>query len=197
MDSESPTASMHPLLIAAAEGEFPAWTEAGKSRRGHMARVSKLMAKWARRTDLPEEEQLRWSAAGLLHDTLREATGEVLLPLVPPEMRDLPARMLHGPGAAEMLRREGIGDEELLHAIHNHTFGHEDFGPLGRALFMADYLEPGREYESGRMKALRKAVPKEPDEVLREVAAMRLKRHIDKGRPMLEASRDFWNSIVL
>jgi HD superfamily phosphohydrolase YqeK len=187
---------VHPLIAAAAEGHPPAWAEATKSRRAHMRRVGEVMGEWALDLDLPQDDVARWRAAGVLHDALRDADFDTLRPLVGPELRDRPGRMLHGPAAAARLREEGVTDGALLLAISWHTLGHPDFDALGKALYLADYLEPGRDYASKKLARMREDVPESMDRILSRVARSRIRRMVKKGRPLLDPTVRFWNGIV-
>lgn len=189
--------AIHPLIAAAAEGRLPAWAEASKSRRKHVARVSELMGLWADRFSLSDTDVDRWRAAGLLHDALRDANHDRLRPMVDAELRDAPGKMLHGPAAAARLRSEGVDDEPLLLAVAWHTLGHPDFDALGKAVYLADYTEPGRKDKSGKLARKRKRVPDEMDEVLKEVAIDRIRRSVKKGRPLLDPTVGFWNALVV
>ena len=187
---------LHPLVERAAAGELPAWAEASSGRREHVRRVADLMGAWAGRLGLMPHDGARWRAAGLLHDALRDADFESLRPLVDPGLRDVPGKMLHGPAAAARLRADGVTDEALLLAIAWHTLGHPEFDDLGRALYLADYTEPGRDYESAELAAKRDRVPDDMTGVLREVAEDRIARSLAKGRPLLEPTVGFWNRLV-
>lgn len=187
---------LHPLLADAAEGRLPRWAEASPARREHLGRVSELMGRWAERAGLPDRDRARWRAAGTLHDVLRDADFDRLRPLVGPELRDRPGKMLHGPAAAARLRELGVDDEPLLLAIAWHTLGHPGFDMLGRALYLADYLEPGRDYESPELASKRARVPDDLDGVLREVAVDRIGRSLERGRPLLDPTVGFWNALV-
>ena len=187
---------MHPLLTAAADGQLPDWARAGDGRRAHVERVSNLMGRWADELGLGSHERARWRAAGLLHDALRDADPELLRMVVPTDMSTLPAKLLHGPAAAERLRREGVDDDLFLRAIAYHTLGHPAFDRLGRALYLADYLEPGREDMPAGTDALRLRCPAEMDEVLREVAWRRIARLLETRKPLRPETVAFWNGVV-
>jgi HD superfamily phosphohydrolase YqeK len=184
------------LLEAAAAGRLPAWTEAGPKRRDHMRRVSELLGDWADRLDLEPADRVRWRAAGYLHDALREAAPDDLREVVPPEFRNLAGKLLHGPAAAERLRAEGLDDESLLRAVTYHTLGHPDLDDLGRALFIADYIEPGRRHEPDTLAELRARMPGAREEVLRTVLRARLDRLLREGRPMRVETVSFWNHLA-
>ncbi|MCP4642992.1 MAG: HD domain-containing protein, partial [bacterium] len=90
-------------------------------------------------------------AAGLLHDLgkgmrgpeLLEAAEELALPISDLQ-RDKP-KLLHGPVAAALCRRDhGIDDDAVCEAIEWHTTGRPGLGPVGLALYYADYAEPLR-----------------------------------------------------
>ncbi len=174
----STDAAPSPLVRAAARGELPEWARATPKRREHIARVAALMREWAEALGLPADDADRWAAAGTLHDALRDADPDELRPLVPEEFRHLPGKLLHGPAAAARL--EGQADEELAQAVRCHTLGSPSFGRLGRALYLADFLEPGRTFEREWTASLRARMPGELDAVLREVVARRVE-HVEGG----------------
>lgn len=138
----------------------------------------------------------RWKAAGMLHDVLRDADPADLVDRVPPHLRSLPASLLHGPAGADRLRREGVEDEAFLQAIAYHTVGHAGLGRLGRALYIADFLEPGRTFEREWRAGLRARMPAEKDAVLPVVVAARIRHLIDRGSAVHPESLAFWNGLV-
>src|SRR3712207_2529741 len=108
------------------------------------------------------------------------------LPVGEPE-RESP-KLLHASVAAELARRElGIEDEEVLGAIRAHTTGQAGMGPLALALYVADKIEPGRDYPSvERLRGL-------ASEDLRMATAEALRRAIShnegRGRTIHPDSR--------
>jgi HD superfamily phosphohydrolase YqeK len=183
------------LLEEAAAGHLPAWARLSPGRLEHSGRVAQLLGSWAAELGLATGEVARWRAAGYLHDAMRDAPPEVLRPLVSPPLSSMGRRLLHGPAAAALLRADGLDDEELLCAIEFHTVGHPSFGELGRALFVADYVEPGRRHEPLRLAALRARMPHARTEVLREVLHARIQRLLTEGRPIRMETAAFWNAI--
>lgn len=186
----------HPVLAAAAAGTLPEWARASAARRAHAARVADLMERWGRELDLGHEDVLRWRAAGILHDALRDADPRTLAPMVGAELEDAPGDLLHGPAAAARLREDGVEDEPVLCAIAWHTLGHPDMDRLGHALYLADYLEPGRTHAPERSAAWRGRLPGELEGVLRELAAARIGYALRNQRPLLGPTVAFWNGIV-
>jgi HD superfamily phosphohydrolase YqeK len=187
---------LHPLVLEAADGRLPDWAEAGPERREHIARVAELLDAWADEAELPEEDRQRWRAAGYLHDAVRDAAPESLRPLVSGDLAGLPGSLLHGPAVATRLRREGVEDDELLGAIAYHTLGDPGLGPLGRALYAADFLEPGRTYRVEGREDLCARAPSELDAVTREVARLRIAHLLRKGLALHERTVAFWNALV-
>jgi HD superfamily phosphohydrolase YqeK len=187
---------MHPLLSAAAGGSLPSWAEAGPQRRQHMASVADLMAGWAGELDIAQQDTDRWRAAAMLHDALRDADPAQLRTLVPHTLADAPGDLLHGPAAAERLRRDGVQDQGVLLAIAWHTLGHPDFDRLGRALYLADYLEPGRKWSGDAAARWRARVPGQMDAVTVEVAAERIGYSMRGLQPLLGPTVGFWNGLV-
>jgi HD superfamily phosphohydrolase YqeK len=183
------------LLEEASAGRLPPWSRAGEHRFAHMRRVSSLLGEWADALDLASHERTRWRAAGYLHDALREVPPDELRPLVPEPLKDLAGKLLHGPAAAARLRADGIADEDFLRAVAYHTVGHPDLDDLGRALFIADYIEPGRRYEPQRLATLRARMPAARDQVLRDVLRSRIDRLLRDGRPMRAETVAFWNTV--
>jgi HD superfamily phosphohydrolase YqeK len=184
------------LLEAAARGELPAWARVSASRRAHMERVAALLGGWAAELGHDAAGQTRWRAAGLLHDGLREASPDELRPLVPAALRDAAAKLLHGPAAAERLRTDGVADEPLLRAVAFHTIGHPELDTLGRCLFIADYIEPGRRYDPALLALLRARMPHHADDVLVQVLRARIERLLRERRPLRPETAAFWNTVV-
>ncbi|MEX0935377.1 MAG: HD domain-containing protein [Gemmatimonadota bacterium] len=188
--------SLHPILAEAASGGLPQWSCAGESRREHIRRVADLMEAWAEALGHPPEEVARWRAAGRLHDALRDADPADLVDRVDPALADLPGGMLHGPAAAERLKAEGVRDEAFLRAVAFHTIGHPAFDELGRFLYAADFLEPGRRFLPEWRAELRGRMVREPGAVMREVARARIRNLLERFRPIRPETREFWNILA-
>lgn len=179
---------------AAARGELPDWARASPGRRDHIARVAGLMRRWAAALGLPEGDRERWAAAAWLHDALRDADPEELRRTVPPEFRDLHPLLLHGPAAAARLA--GLADEPLRDAVRYHTIGHPRLDRLGRALYLADFLDPERDFAREWRAALARRMPGDLDAVLVEVVAARVRHLLEIRAPIRPETAAFWSSLV-
>lgn len=138
-------------------------------------------------------DRRRTRLAALLHDAARELPSEEYLrlaeewglPVGEPE-RENP-KLLHGPVAATLAREEiGVEDEEVLGAVRVHTVGNPGMGPLALALYVADKIEPARDYPS--VKRLRKLAEKNLYEAAREALQRSRDYNEQRGHPTHPAS---------
>ena len=181
---------------AATEIALPAWAVVTPARRAHIQRVAALVAEWAGQLAVEPFEQQRWVQAAVWHDSLRDADPAQLRKQVAAEFADWPDQVLHGPAAAARLGAEGWRDEGILRAITYHTVGHPQLDDAGRALYLADFLEPGRSFDPLGRAAWRARLPHDRDAVLREVVAARLQHMIASHRPVRSETLAFWNQIT-
>lgn len=161
---------------------LPAWAQASAERRGHIERVAGLLDQWARSLGVTPRERDRWRRAAWLHDALRDAA--------------LPDPLAHGPAAADRAAVDGERDRGVLHAVRYHTIGYAGWDDVGRMLYLADFLEPGRDFDPNGRRALAARVPTERDAVLREVARRRIEWVLRSGWPLPPETVAFWNALV-
>lgn len=173
--------------------ELPPWAVVSPKRRAHIERVTALLGSWASAMRLSDEERRAWYDAGRYHDALRDADESTLRALVPDTRLALP--MLHGPAAAVMLEREGETRRSVLDAVRHHTIGWPDWDRTGRALYMADYLEPGRRFAREERARLAARVPEDFDGVLRDVVRHRIEWTMRDGRTLYPECVGLWNSV--
>lgn len=186
---------LHPLIKRAGKkGELPPWAVVTKARRSHVARVAELMGEWAVALGLDKTERVRWKAAGLLHDALKDEKPAALHPLVSDEVT-WPDPVVHGPACAARLREEGVEDEALLRAIAHHTTGHPELDRMGESLYLADYLEPGRRSRAKWRAALRRGMPGDHDTALVDVAAAKISALLKRRLPIPEMTVEFWTEV--
>ncbi|OLB14638.1 MAG: hypothetical protein AUH07_04415 [Gemmatimonadetes bacterium 13_2_20CM_70_9] len=161
---------------------LPEWAVVTPERGAHIERVAALLSTWATALRVPAAERARWLRAAWLHDALRDAPAA--------------DELQHGPMAAERAARDGERDPGVLDAVRYHSLGHARWDDVGKMLYLADYLEPGRPFDREAHRALAARVPGERDAVLRDVAARRIARVIDSGWPLVRETVDFWNSLL-
>jgi 2-amino-4-hydroxy-6-hydroxymethyldihydropteridine diphosphokinase len=173
--------------------ELPDWAQVHEKRRGHIARVTHLLTCWADMLQIPAEERRAWIDAGRFHDALKDAPDAELRTLV----GDLPyePQMLHGPAAARMLERLGETRTGLLDAVRYHTMGYPKWDRTGRALYMADFLEPGRGFSKADRAFLAAHAPYDFDGVFRQVVRARLEWSLHEGHSLFPETVEMWNAV--
>jgi len=159
-----------------------AWAQVQPERRAHIERVVALLKTWADAMHVDANERDRWLRAGWLHDALRDA------PLGDPKA--------HGPTAADRAESDGERDRGVLDAVRYHTIGFAGWDDVGRMLYLADFLEPGRTSDVADRAELATRVPAERDAVLREVARQRIEWVLRSGWPLPPETVAFWNQLV-
>jgi 2-amino-4-hydroxy-6-hydroxymethyldihydropteridine diphosphokinase len=103
--------------------------------------------------------------------------------------------MLHGSAAARWLARDGESRAEVLDAVRWHTTGSLAWGPLGRALYMADFLEPGRPFMQADRAFLANLVPVRFDAVFRQVVRLRLEWALREGKGFAPETVALWDAV--
>lgn len=110
--------------------------------------------------------------AGLVHDVAKEIDADSARNMlkdrfgirVDPVTYNVP-KLLHAPLGACLSQTEfGIFDAEILDAIKYHTTAKADMSLLTKIIYMADYIEPNRDFEG--VDELRKQAYQDLDEAI-------------------------------
>lgn len=108
------------------------------------AEAVKLAEKYGENADKAE-------LAALFHDMFRSTPVQVLDMYV--RQLGLPKRIIdnpnlsHGKIAAAVMKKDyGIDDEDMINAVAYHTTGRAGMSKLEKIIFLADAIEPGRNY---------------------------------------------------
>ena len=173
--------------------ELPPWARATVKRRAHIARVTALLDQWARAMSLDGMEAAAWHDAGRWHDAMRDAPEDELRAQIP-ELA-YPPEMLHGPAAAACLAADNERRADVLEAVRWHTVGSAAWTRTGRALYMADFLEPGRSFARADRAFLAAHVPHDFDGVFRQVVKHRLEGALREGRQLYPETVSLWNEV--
>ena len=173
--------------------DLPEWAVVTDRRRGHIARVAALLAAWGGEMRIDEREASAWYDAARWHDALRDAPEAQLRALVPDGRYSGP--MLHGPAAAARLEAGGELRASVLAAVRYHTVGCAQWDRTGRALYMADFLEPGRDWGLADRAFLTVHVPHDFDGVFRQVVRQRLEWALREGNILYPETVELWNSV--
>ncbi len=117
-------------------------------RRAHVYGVVKTARHLAEKYGCDADKA---ETAALFHDMFRSTPVEVLNMYVrqlelDPVLLDN-ANLAHGPVAAVIMNRDyGIDDSDIINAVKYHTTGRENMSVLEKIIYLADAIEPGRNY---------------------------------------------------
>lgn len=140
--------------------------------------------------------------AGLLHDWHRELGPAELLTraraaeLPVTDAEEIAPYLLHAQTGAQELREvfPDLGPE-VLAAIENHTLGDPLMAPLDKAVYVADMIEPGRDYQD--VDDLREAVGTVALDDLFALCYQHSIAHLVATRKRLHPKTiDVWNALV-
>ena len=153
-------AGLADAFLAAREAELAG--RVSPRRLEHIRGVAATARRLARTYGVDERKAY---AAGLLHDWdkglddagIRQRVRDLgLEEAIGPWVVENMPQVLHAPtAAADLGRRFPEIPADVLRAIERHTVAAEDMGPLDMVLYVADALEPGRQF--GRIDELRAA----------------------------------------
>ncbi|MFQ5704275.1 MAG: HD domain-containing protein [Gemmatimonadales bacterium] len=173
---------------------LPDWSRVSNARKVHIQSVAQVVLQWAAEMKVSSRERARWLRSVALHDALKDAPQSLLL-----EMTSDPwgiPKLVHGPAAAVAAERSGETDAGILDAVRYHSVGFSGWDAVGKILYLADYLEPGRSFHTERHAAMIARVPRQFEDVLRSVTTERISQQISRRFSLLPETVAFWNSLV-
>ena len=154
-----------------------------KSRYEHTLGVEFTAASLAMRYEVDLENA---ELAGLLHDCAKCIDSEDTLDECKKyniELTDVEKRnpfLIHSKlGAVHAKKLYGVDDEDIISAIRFHTTGKPDMTMLEKIIFIADYIEPGRD-KAPNLKEIRKMSFVDIDEAMYMILKDTLD-YLDKG----------------
>jgi len=142
-----------------------------EKRAAHSLRVAITAGTAARRFHIDEYSA---TLAGLLHDVAKNLKPDspYLKGFTPPV--GVPDPILHQYSGAFVAEHTfGITDADVLNAIRYHTTGRENMSPLEKLIYLADMVEPGRDFDG--VDFLRSVFEKNLDKCM----YLALKRSVD------------------
>lgn len=147
----------------------------------------------------------RAEVAGLLHDCAKCLSNEKKVALC--KMQSIEINMteaknpflLHAKAGAYLAQHKyGIGDEDILNAVRYHTTGRPGMSTLEKIIFIADYIEPGRDH-SARLPELRRLAFVDLDRALTEIlkdTLSYLEGADDEIDPMTQRTYDYYKKVM-
>lgn len=137
-------------------------------RLAHVYRVLETAREMGARFGAPMTQV---EEAALMHDYAKHMPDGELLALarsrnlIIDPAEEVQPQLLHGPVAAALLAEEGlVTDPAALDAIRWHTTGRQGMSLLEKVIWLADYIEPGRQFPG--VEAIREAASHDLDRAL-------------------------------
>lgn len=135
-------------------------------------------------------DPMRARLAGLLHDCAKSMPLGQMRALVAAHMPDLDKEeldtraILHAPAGMIVARDNfGVRDPQILSAIRKHTVGDGEMSAMDALIYVADFIEPGREDFPGLDRA-RRAAEKDIWQAMHVCAALTAKHLKERGQPI-------------
>lgn len=147
----------------------------------HVCQVAETAQRMARLYRIDEKKAY---LSGILHDYAKEKPHEELLKIAAEynlldDVYSQVPYLLHAPVGALLIKAElEIDDEEIIMAISNHTLGRPFMSSLEKIVFLADMIEPDRNFHE--VDKLRKLADKDLDEAMLFGLDSSLKYCLDK-----------------
>ncbi|KRK89895.1 bis(5'-nucleosyl)-tetraphosphatase (symmetrical) YqeK [Lentilactobacillus sunkii] len=119
------------------------------SRFQHCLRVEQTAMNLAERNGVNVEKA---AIGGLVHDYAKQRPDEDFIEAIKeyhmdPELLNYGNAIWHGVVGWIFVKNElQITDIDILNAVRYHTVGHQYMTPLEQIVYMADYIEPGRDF---------------------------------------------------
>lgn len=164
----------------------------------HSIRVSQIGSQLAQKHDAPPD---RVELAGILHDCAKDFTPEEMskkiaeLKIKSSVLDIVSFEVLHGPVGSKMVEKDLlIVDKEILQAIAYHTTGHAQMSLIPRIIFVADFIEWGRDFDYA--KIARQMAFEDLQEAILYILAQKMKYLIHKKATIDITTIHAWNSII-
>lgn len=174
----------------------------GKIKQKRLAHTLGVLETACELSQLYGGNLLAVSRAAIYHDLFKGVQKSELLELgrnlgyvVSDSVDELP-EIAHGPIAALWLEREGIiSDPVILNAIRYHTVGRRIMTLEEKIVYLADAIEPGRDYPG--VSALRLLSKESLDRALLMSVSQTLAFVLESGSPMHAQSVEMRNALLL
>jgi predicted HD superfamily hydrolase involved in NAD metabolism len=161
----------------------------------HCERTSATATELARRFGGDVEKA---TYAGLVHDIARAMSDDDLL--VAARRYSIPVTnvdrmrpyLLHAEVGAHLVTEIlGVDDPEVTAAVASHTFGRVGMSDLEKIVYLADTVEPARDYAG--IERLREAAERDLNEAMVASYERTICHLAERGRPLHPRTVDVWN----
>lgn len=140
------------------------------------------------------------SLAALLHDYAKEVDDAVFQEWI--VAYDLDKELLHWDnniwhgivGAYNIVEEFGLEDEEIFQAIQRHTVGAGQMTLLDKVLYVADYIEPNRDFKG--VEEARRLAQESLDKAVAYETAQTIAYLAGKGVPIYPQTLETYNAYI-
>lgn len=171
--------------------------ELSPGRFNHVLRVEETAINLAKVHGVDTEKV---SIAALLHDFAKERSIHYMKDIVTQnnldlDMLDYGPSICHGPVAAVIAKKQfKVRDKDILNAIFYHTFGRADMSDVEKVVFIADFIEPKRDFKEAS-KARDKA-QKSLDSSLAYIASQTIIKLASEGKVIYPKALETYNGAI-
>lgn len=139
--------------------------------------------------------------AAILHDVAKYFDKEDMYeiintnPEIPNELLNYHISLWHGPAGAVYARKNcGILDQDVLNAITYHTTGRSGMSLLEKVIFLADYIEPGRNFPG--VDEVRAKAKNDLDQAVCQALVNTITFLLSKGAQVHPDTVDAYNDLI-
>lgn len=138
--------------------------------------------------------------AAIFHDYAKYRPKEemkqwILKEKLPFDLLQFHHELWHAPVGSLLVKKEvGITDEEILDAIKYHTTGRAKMKPLEKVIYLADYMEPGRNFPG--VEKVRELAHKDLDSAMIQALKNTIQYLISKDQPIYPDTFHTYNDLI-
>ncbi|WP_018923687.1 bis(5'-nucleosyl)-tetraphosphatase (symmetrical) YqeK [Salsuginibacillus kocurii] len=146
-----------------------------------------------------DSEKAEWAA--ILHDYAKFRPKEEMKTIIlgeglDPDFISYGEELLHAPAGACLVRDElGISDADILRAIMWHTTGKKGMDGLEKVVFLADYIEPNRNFPG--VNAVREEAEKDIDRAVILALSNTISFLLKKSQPVFPKTLEAYNDLIM
>ncbi|ADC50701.1 hypothetical protein BpOF4_13250 [Alkalihalophilus pseudofirmus OF4] len=145
-------------------------------------------------------DQKKAELAAIFHDYAKFRDKQEMRDLIQSTLKEKDVlgygdELLHAPCGAYYVKEEvGISDEDVLNAIRYHTTGKPDMTLLEKVVFLADYIEPGRQFKG--VAEVRELSEKDLDEAIIKSLENTITFLMKRRQPVYPDTLNTYNQLI-
>ncbi|MEK4147246.1 bis(5'-nucleosyl)-tetraphosphatase (symmetrical) YqeK [Robertmurraya sp. FSL W8-0741] len=145
-------------------------------------------------------DEKKAEVAAIFHDYAKFRPKEemkqiILAEKMAPELLQYNSELWHAPVGAFLVEKEvGIADMEILNAIKYHTSGRVGMSILEKIIYLADYIEPGRQFPE--VEEVRELANKDLQLALIKAVQNTISFLMNKNQPIFPDTFHTYNDLI-